>query len=47
MKVDDQSLYQEYMLSQRHQPVLVAGDKVYPADDSYAMPAESVVHWDA
>jgi acyl-CoA thioesterase-1 len=47
MKVDYLSLYKEYCVSHRYQAALVAGDKVHPADDGYAMIAESVTHWDA
>jgi acyl-CoA thioesterase-1 len=47
MKIDYLSLYQEYRDSPRYQAALVAGDKVHPADDGYAMIAESVTNWGA
>jgi len=47
MKVDYLSLYQEYLVSPRFKAALLAGDKVHPDDDGYAMIAESVTNWQA
>jgi len=47
MKIDYLSLYQQYLVSPRYQAALLAGDKVHPDDDGYAMIAQSVTHWKA
>ena len=40
-------LHKLYQSSQRYQSALKQGDKVHPADDGYAMIAESVANWKA
>jgi hypothetical protein len=47
MKIEYRPLYQEYLVSPRYRAALVAGDKVHPFDDGYAMIAQSVTNWDA
>jgi acyl-CoA thioesterase-1 len=45
LKIDYLSIFQEYLVSPRYKAALVAGDKVHPGDDGYAMIAESVTNW--
>ena len=39
-------LFPEFVSSPRYQAALVAGDKVHPGDDGYAMIAERIASWD-
>lgn len=39
-------LFPEFLASPRYQAALVAGDKVHPGDDGYAMIAEAISGWD-
>ena len=39
-------LFPEFVSSPRYQAALVAGDRVHPGDDGYAMIAERIASWD-
>lgn len=43
--VDYLRLFPEFMTSPRYQSALLAGDKVHPGDDGYAMIAERIADW--
>jgi lysophospholipase L1-like esterase len=43
--VDYLRLFPEFLQSRRYQAALVAGDKVHPGDDGYAMIAERIAGW--
>jgi len=45
--VDYLRLFPAYRQSRRYTAALVAGDRVHPGDDGYAMIAESIAAWDA
>jgi lysophospholipase L1-like esterase len=47
LKIDYLSIFQEYFISPRYKAALVAGDKVHPDNDGYAMITESVTNWAA
>ncbi len=40
-------LFQDFLTSPRYREALLAGDKVHPGDDGYAMIAEKIAAWDA
>ncbi len=44
--VDYLRLFPEFLRSQRYQAALIAGDKVHPGDDGYALIAEHIANWD-
>jgi len=44
--IDYLRLFPEFLTSPRYQAALVAGDKVHPGDDGYAMIAECIADWD-
>ena len=44
--IDYLQLFPEFLVSPRYQAALVAGDKVHPGDDGYAMIAERIAGWD-
>lgn len=44
--VDYLRLFPEFIASPRYQAALVAGDRVHPGDDGYAMIAERIAGWD-
>ena len=44
--VDYLRLFAEFLTSPRYRAALVAGDKVHPGDDGYAMIAERIADWD-
>lgn len=44
--VDYLRLFPEFLNSPRYQAALVAGDKVHPGDDGYAMISERISGWD-
>jgi lysophospholipase L1-like esterase len=44
--IDYLRLFPEFLTSPRYQAALVAGDKVHPGDDGYAMIAERIAGWD-
>jgi lysophospholipase L1-like esterase len=44
--IDYLRLFPEFLTSARYQAALIAGDKVHPGDDGYAMIAERIASWD-
>jgi lysophospholipase L1-like esterase len=44
--IDYLRLFPEFLTSPRYRAALVAGDKVHPGDDGYAMIAERIAGWD-
>ena len=44
--IDYLRLFPEFVSSPRYQAALVAGDRVHPGDDGYAMIAERIASWD-
>lgn len=46
MGIDYLRLFPEFVHSSRYAEALLAGDKVHPADDGYAMIAEGIASWE-